>query len=105
MTKVYPESDGCLCPGDVVIYECTVVGGITTVWKGSIVDNLCQKSDYELRLIHECYNSSEGTHGSCGYGSILGRSVGFENNSYTSQLHVNLTSYTYIVSIRTALNA
>ena len=95
---MYPESDGYLCPGDMVIYECTVVGRTTTVWKGSVVDHLCQKSDYELRLIHNRYNSSEGTRGSCGNGSILGRSVSVENNTYTSQLVVHLTSDTYSVT-------
>ena len=88
---MYPESDGCLCPGDMVIYECTVVGGTTTVWKGSIVDDHCQNSNHELKLSHAHYNSSEETHISCDYGSIFGRIVGVENNTYTSQLIVNLT--------------
>ena len=75
----------------MVTYECIVVGGISTVWRGSIVHNLCQKSDHVLTLTHNRYNSSEGTHKSCSSDSILGRSVSVENNTYTSQLIVNLT--------------
>ena len=94
LAKVYPESDRCLCPDDVVIYECTVVGGSSTVWEGSTLDDLCRKSGHELILIHKHYSSSEGIQKSCSNGSIMGRSVmiSVENNTYISQLIVNLTS-------------
>ena len=66
--------------------------------EGKYVDHLCKQSDHELRLKHARYNSSEWTEISCEYGCILGRIVGVENNTYTSQLTVNLTSDTFSVT-------
>lgn len=36
----------CVCPGDVVTYECTVCGGLVTVWGGSAFQ--CAKQEIIL---------------------------------------------------------
>ena len=89
---VSPESVRCPCPGDVLTYECTVVGGGVTVWKGSAFDNRCGKSGNELVLLHDRYHGVSGDYKFCEDGSIEARGVRVENSSYTSQLNVTLTS-------------
>ena len=36
------------CPGDILTFECTVEGGIATVWKGTVF-NLCEDQDISFR--------------------------------------------------------
>ena len=59
------------------------------------MEDLCQDSDNDLKLSHARYNLS----GTCDDGSISGRIIAVENNTYTSQLIiVNLTSDIYSVT-------
>ena len=92
---VKPEPVGCLCSGDVLTYECTVIGegdaGVT-IWKGSAFDNHCEGSKMELQLLHSRYNATSGEVKFCEDRILEARSVKVENNSYTSQLNVTLTS-------------
>ena len=92
LRKVSPLSDPHLCPGDVVTYECTAVsgGGGVTIWKGSAFDDHCQESGHEINLLHSRYGLPGGTRRSCEDGTIEGRSIRVENNSYTSQLIIKL---------------
>ena len=96
LTIVKPDEPvGCLCPGDVLTYECTVVGvgdaGVT-IWKGSAFDNHCEGSKMELQLLHSRYNAISGEVKFCQDMILEARSVKVENNSYISQLNVTLTS-------------
>ena len=84
-----PESDKCLCPGDVVTYECTVIGGLSTIWKGNAFDDRCVS---EIVLIHQRY-TSPGAYISCSNETIVARGLPVEvNETYTSQLSVTLTT-------------
>ena len=74
----------CVCPGDVLTYECTVVGGSSTVWTGNAF--ICPSN--EITLLHSHFESI--TH-LCNNGSIVGRSLAVEGNNYTSQLKVTVT--------------
>lgn len=94
------SADGCVCPGDVVTYECTVFGGVAgvTIWRGNGFN--CPRSNNEMILPHSywyyMYTWSRDVHWSCDNGHILGTIVRVENNSisfsYTSQLNITLTS-------------
>lgn len=73
----------CTCPGYYSLYECTVTGGIATVWKGTAF--ICPSIDNEIVLLHS--NESAET---CNNGAITGRVINAENGSYTSQLMVRV---------------
>ena len=96
--RVSASPDGCVCPGDVVTYECTVIGRTTTVWRGSAVH--CTESNNEVVFLlneHNDHTSSGGIYRSCKNGNSQGRIVRVENDSislvnYTSQLNITLTS-------------
>ena len=85
-------TSGCVCPDDVQIYECTVVGGLggITVWRGTAFN--CEISLDSINLLHSQFVSEEGAFGNCNDGAIKGKSLRIENNRYISQLIVTLSS-------------
>ena len=80
---------GCVCPGDTLTYECTATGqdGLT-IWTGTAFE--CSFSN-ELVLLHSRFTSASGL---CNNGDIVARGVSVEDNNYTSQLNVTVTSET-----------
>ena len=92
-----PISNDCVCPGDVVIYECTVSGdyGGITVWMGDFFR--CSNGNQEMALVHSQFTDGPGgeTFNTriCDNGDvrIVGRIIRVENGSFTSQLNVTLT--------------
>ena len=89
-------NNGCICSGDTVTYECTVVGdnGGITVWMGDFFR--CPNGRREIGLLHSDFISGQGggeySARICNNGNVVGRIVGAENGYYTSQLNVTLTS-------------
>ena len=86
---VSPANTSCACPGERLIYSCTVVtneSGRATVWNGSVFD--CAGS--EITLLHKKF--SNGTIRECNGGAILGRSVSVVGNCFTSQLNVTVST-------------
>ena len=85
----------CICPGDELVFECTVIGGSATVWRGTPDFFGCSTSDtlnQEIVLRHSRHNQGIVTIGTCNNGSIVGRIIRAENDNYTSQLNVTFTS-------------
>ena len=86
------DDTNCSCPGDILIYECTIVGGLSTVWKGSALFECC---DQEITLLHSTFNDSYiGVNKSChcfDRDIVLQIVKTHDNNSnvYTSQLKIN----------------
>lgn len=79
----------CASPGDLLTFECTSFGGITTIWHGSAFD--CGPGSDEIWLQHSQFPSR--ARGSCNSGQILAQSVGVVNNTYyISQLNVTVSS-------------
>ena len=81
----------CVCPGHELRLECTVVGGIATIWRGSAFD--CPGSANGILLRHSRFAS--GTHyGECNNGRIIGRSINTTSDSdgikFISQLIIQL---------------
>ena len=89
-------NNDCICFGDTVTYECTVVGnnGGITVWMGDFFH--CSNGRREIELFHNDFTSVQGggaySTWICNNGNVVGRIVRAENGSYTSQLNVTLTS-------------
>lgn len=71
----------CVCPGEEVIYTCSVRGGALTLWRGTALD--CGPGVITLRHI----NFQPQTFDYCG-GNITSEIVGIEGDCYISQLEV-----------------
>ena len=80
------------CPDYTQIYQCTVMGGVATVWKGNAFD--CDSANNEIILLHRRFNSSNDNAStvSCNNGTIVGQSLRVEDNYYTSQIIVTFSS-------------
>ena len=76
----------CTCPGYYSLYECTVTGGIATVWKGTAFN--CPSNGNEIVLLHAHSTESAET---CNNGAIIGRVINTENVTHTSQLMVRVS--------------
>lgn len=85
--------NGCTCPGQVVVYDCTVNGSetIATVWKGSALD--CPENGNVITLLHSQY--SDKTFGVCNNRTIVAQGVppsANSNGTFTSRLSVIVSS-------------
>ena len=77
------SNSDCICPGHTLTFECTVMRGVGTVWRGSALN--CNSGNNEIFL-------HDGAHGNgleepiigCNNGNIVGQVVETENGSYTS---------------------
>lgn len=83
--------EGCICPQAVndtqnFVYECTTIGPISTTWRGSAFN--CPGNGNEILLRHSRFTMQGGDSGQCNNGNIMGRSLGVDDNCYTSQLSV-----------------
>ena len=89
----------CICPGDVVIYECTVqsVFGGATVFRAkppsSFVSCTGIRSQEELILPHSQFIwSQHGVKKTCNNDTVISQILNTENGTYTSQLSITVTS-------------
>ena len=82
---VYTRTRGCICPGDTLVYKCTVLRGLATIWTGSAFN--CSHSANELYLLENSINYNP-----CNNGVIVANVIDREERSYTSQLIVTVTS-------------
>ena len=82
-----PINTQCACPGDILTYTCTAVGGGTTLWGGTAFK--CGRSN-EIALRHSRF-ASGGINGTCNNGAILGQNIGVQdNNCFISQLNITV---------------
>ena len=79
---------GYVDPGEILTYECTIVGALFTVWTGSALD--CP-TNYSFIVLNHNHFLNNGTSGSRNNGSIVARSLSVEGNNYTLQLNVTVT--------------
>ena len=77
-----------VCPEDIIVFDCSVSGGVATVWKGSIFN--CRAGGNQIVLRHH-NNFEHGVSGTCNDGDIVAYSSEVTNNSYNSQLNVTVT--------------
>ena len=95
--KLILTTDGhCVCPGDTLTYECTVIGSQlgTTVWSGTAFE--CTSG--EISLLHSAYGETSGlrAYDECNNGSIMAQCLGIEESmtmSYTSQLNITVSTH------------
>ena len=101
----FTSSHGCVCPGDHLTFECSVQGGVATVWEGSAFDCGVDASSSFIRLRHSGFSMLEPARGECNNGLIVARSVGVLNDTFSSQLDVNVTADMNNKTIECALDA
>ena len=96
-------TSSCVCPGQEAVFRCLVHGQVTTIWKGSALENC---SDGSVILRHSQFgNHTYSINKTCGTsGQVIGQAISAENGSYTSQLTINITQQTIGSSIVCALN-
>ena len=75
------KTSDCVCPGQNVTFECTVVGGQLTVWRWS-------RTDCEIILFHAYHELLA----SCGPGMVAQGMIGVNATGYTSQLSIMIPS-------------
>ena len=79
------ESNTCNCIGDTLTFECTVMTGKGTIWRGNAFN--CASTGNEINL----FNRSVGDQ-TCNGGMITGRVIKHERNNYRSQFNVVFSS-------------
>ena len=79
---------GCSCPEYTLTYECTVKGGVATVWNGDAFD--CVSSNNAITFLHLRFMSGDKPT-TCNNGTIIGQTLGIEDNCYTSQVNVTVS--------------
>ena len=82
------QLNDCICPGEEVLFECTVCGATAaTVWTGNLFE--CPSADIILR--HSEYASVAGE---CNNGAVIARSIGVldinGSRCFSSQLTVTI---------------
>ena len=84
------DANQCVCPGNKLIYRCTVQGSPTgvTIWSGTAFSG-CPQDD--ILLQHHQFTQPGGSTGTCNNGAIVGQSLSVQGNNYTSQLNVTIT--------------
>ena len=97
LTLVSDAERSCICPGDVVTYECTIIsmpyGG--TIFRGnpsSFYDCIGDSNDpTEIVLHHSQFNDS--IQSTCNNGTVVGQSLSNDDNTYyKSQLNITVAS-------------
>ena len=92
-----PIGNGCICPDDIVTYECTVIGnyGGFTLWMMGDFFH-CSSGKQLIELAHSQLTNVQGGGASstliCNDGNIAGRLIRVENGTFTSQLNITLTT-------------
>ena len=66
-------------------FECTVTSRLGTIWRGSALD--CGNTGNEIQLLKSIIGDR-----TCNGGMITGRVIRHEDDNYTSQLNVSLSS-------------
>ena len=74
-----------VCPENIVVFDCSVSGGVATVWRGSIFN--CRGNQIVLRH-HNFVHEASGT---CNDGDIVAYNSEVTNNSYMYSSRLNVT--------------
>ena len=83
--------NSCICPGYEAVFECVVTGDGATVWSGTALDQ-CSIDTITLRHSQFINQPGYSISQNCGdSGQIIGCAISVVNDSYTSQLTVNVS--------------
>ena len=70
------------------------MGGLATIWTGSVISKLCEDSSGGILLLHSRFELDIRLNNSitCSNGTLVVESISIDNNSYTSHLTVTVSS-------------
>ena len=97
ITTLRSSAIDCVCPEDQRVYECSVPGGVATVWRGSAFD--CGLASNSIILRHSNPNSV----GTCNNGHLVAESIETFNGTFTSQLNVTVSEDLHNKTIECAI--
>ena len=85
-------TNDCACPGNNLIFECTVVGiaGGSTQWKGDTIHSCSESVPVFLR--HRDFIAGTTQPIVCNGGEIVIRSLRVESDCYTSQMNISFSN-------------
>ena len=81
---------GCICPGSNLTFECSIEGGGTTVWRGSFIRDCSGSAEIPFRHINDLIGFTQLSQ-ICNNGAVTAKALSTNNNTYTSQLSINMT--------------
>ena len=85
--SISPES--CTCPGDELVFECTIEGDAGTYWRGTALKD-CLQSRILIRH-SQFYDGGYTDRRSCGAsGMVVVRTISVVNNSFTTQITITV---------------
>ena len=86
-SQPFSSSVACACPGDQLLFDCSVADGVATIWRGKALN--CHGVSNSIILRHSRFNLSEPAAGECN-DRIVAHSIGV-SDTFISQLSVNVT--------------
>ena len=99
-----PSRIGCACPGEVLSFICTVVGGTTTIWKGTAFD--CPSAGNQIILRHSLFNNSQNTETLlCTDRLLVGQPLNVTGDCYVSELNATVTDKVHNKTVQCFLNS
>ena len=90
-TQATWEDASAHCPGELLVVECSVMGGSATVWQGTALEQCMHNTEKGIILRHSQFHVPGKNSGSCANEAIVARAIGVVNNSYVSELSVTVT--------------
>ena len=86
---------GLACLEGVLVFECSVIGGVLTVWSGTAFNYNCESTNNEIALLHNRFNASNLY--SCNEDAVVGQVIHVEHNQYTSQLNITINNCSTLI--------
>ena len=81
----------CTCPGKEVVFECAVSSDGATIWQGTALEGC---TGQRIILRHSQFESGHSISQTCGASRLVsGRATSIVNDSYTSQLTINVSQH------------
>ena len=90
--KEITSATQCVCPRDVLMYECVIVGPGATLWKGSVFRD-CQPHSNQIVFRHATLTTETSITTECGGGLIRAEGIKIENGQEKYRSQVNVTIY------------
>jgi hypothetical protein len=78
----------CVCPGDAVIFTCSILGGAISFWSGTTLNCI---TNGIITLRHTSDNFQPGAFNYCN-GDITSEIVGIEGDCYISRVNFTATA-------------
>ena len=101
---IVPSRIECACPGDLLTFNCTVVGGTATIFRGTAFD--CPNAGNQTILSHSQFNDLPSAMVLlCNNGLIMGQPLSVTGNCYISELNVTVSNEVHNKTVQCIYNS